>query len=103
MGTRTKRAGSLRSKGGYVLRVSNLHAVARLNNPKGTRIERLETAGAPAGGDRRYTVAAAGEQDVKQGENRPNCGTRAIDALREYFRRHSPVNAPLTHAKFIAV
>lgn len=30
-------------------------------------------------------------------------GLHAIDALRKHFKRHSPVNADLTHAKFVAV
>lgn len=90
-------------KGGYVIRVSGLSAIVRLNNPKGARVEHLDIAGAPFDADRLYTVAAAGEQDVRTGKNRMSTGTSAVDALREYFRRHSPVDAELTHAKFVAV
>ena len=90
-------------KGGYVIRVSGLNAIARLNNPKGTRIEHLDIAGAPYKADRRYTIAAAGEQDIKGGENKQATGTHAIDALRQYFKRHSPVEAGLTHTKFVAI
>ncbi|MHB8960288.1 MAG: bifunctional metallophosphatase/5'-nucleotidase [Candidatus Limnocylindrales bacterium] len=90
-------------KGGFVLRVSGLSAVVRLNNPKGTRVEHLDIAGAPYDANRPYTVAAAGEQDMEHARNKQATGTRAIEALRRYFERHSPVNAALTHAKFVAV
>ncbi len=90
-------------KGGYVIRVSGLNAIVRLNNPKGTRVQHLDIAGAPFQAARRYKVAAAGEQDVKSGEQSEQTGMNAIDALREYFQRHSPVEAELTHAKFVAV
>ena len=90
-------------RGGYILRVSGLNAVVRLNNPKGTRVEHLDIAGAPFEADRRYTVAAAGDQDVQQAKEQHKTGTRAIDALRQYLERHSPVSAELSHTKFIAV
>ena len=88
---------------GYVIRVSGLNAIVRLNNPKGTRIEHLDIAGAPFDRDRRYRVAVGGEQDVKDAVNRYPTGVHAIDALRRYFAKHSPVDAGLTHAKFVAV
>lgn len=90
-------------KGGYVLRVTGLNAIVRLNNPKNARVEHLDIAGAPFDPDRRYRVASAGEQDVKGGDNRQDTGVRAVEALRRYFARHSPVSAELTHAKFVAV
>ena len=90
-------------KGGYIIRVSGLNAIVRLNNPKGTRVEHLDIAGAEFAADRRYTVVAAGEQDVQQGENTQSTGRHAIDMLREYLKRPSPVNSDLTHAKFVAV
>ncbi len=90
-------------KGGYVIRVSGLNAIVRLNNPKGTRVEHLDIAGEPFKADRRYQVAAAGEQDIPMGDNRKGTRTTAIEALREYFRRCSPVEAELTHTKFVAV
>lgn len=36
-----------RQRGGYVIRVSGLNAVVRLNNPPGTRVEHLDIAGHP--------------------------------------------------------
>lgn len=90
-------------KGGYIIRVSGLNAIVRLNNPKGTRIEQLDIAGAPFDAERRYKVAVGGEHEIKIGENKQRVGATAIEALREYFRRHSPIEAELTHAKFVAV
>lgn len=93
-------------KGGYVIRVSGLNAIVRLNNPKGMRVEQLDIAGNPFDPDRRYKVAAAGEQDIQdivEGDNRQNSGTRAIDVLLQYLKRYSPIGAELTHTKFVAV
>lgn len=90
-------------KGGFVIRVSGLNAVVRLNNPKGTRVEHLDIAGDPYDAGRSYTVAAAGAQDLERMGSKQMTGTHAVDALRRYFARHSPVNAELTHTKFIAV
>lgn len=93
---------TFKQKGGYVIRTSGLSAIVRLNNPKGTRVEHLDIAGAQMESARRYTVAIGGEQELKGAEGQAT-GIRAIDALREYFRRHSPVNAGLTGRKFVAV
>lgn len=90
-------------KGGYVLRVSGLNAVVRLNNPKGTRVEHLDIAGQPCDPDRTYTVAAAGEQELRDAGPKEPTGTHAVEALRRYVAGHSPVTADLTHAKFVAV
>jgi sulfur-oxidizing protein SoxB len=90
-------------KGGYLIRVSGANAVVRLNNPKGARVEHLDIAGEPYRADRVYRVAAAGEQDVRDARSKQPTGVRAVDAMRRYFARHSPVDASLTHAKFVAV
>lgn len=89
-------------KGGFVLRVSGLNAVVRINNPKGTRVEHLDVAGEPCDPDRSYVVAAAGEQELRDAGSREETGTRAIDALRRYLEAHSPVRADLTQTKFVA-
>ncbi|MCL4814851.1 MAG: 5'-nucleotidase C-terminal domain-containing protein [Vicinamibacteraceae bacterium] len=96
-------ADPMRQKGGYVIRVSGLHAVVRLNNPKGARVEQLDIAGAPAKADRVYRVAAAGEQALEGGQEGERTGLTAVEALERYFARHSPVEADLTHARFVAV
>ena len=90
-------------KGGYIIRVSGLNAIVRLNNPKGTRVEHLDIAGEPFNAERIYKIAAAGEQDVKDAKNKQNTGVHSIEVLEKYFAEHSPVNADLTHRKFVAV
>jgi len=90
-------------KGGFVLRVSGLNAVVRLNNPKGTRVEHLDIAGQPYDPERTYTVAAAGEQELRDASPKELTATHAVEALRRYVEQHSPVSADLTHTKFIAV
>jgi len=93
---------TFKQKGGYVMRTSGLSAIVRLNNPKGTRVEHLDIAGAEMEPDRLYTLAVGGEQALQGAEGKPT-GVKAIDALRNYFRKHSPVDASLTGRKFVAV
>lgn len=90
-------------KGGFLMRVSGLNAVVRLNNAKNTRIEHLDIAGEPFDPQRIYRIAAAGEQAVGDVEQTQSTGLHAVDALRRYFESHSPVNADLTYAKFVAM
>lgn len=52
--------------GGYLLRTSGLSVVFRPNNGRGTRVEHLEVGGEVLDPERRYLVAAAGGQDLKQ-------------------------------------
>ncbi len=92
-----------RQKGGFVMRVSGLNATVAINNPKGTRVEHLDIAGAPLDLERQYKVAAAGEQSTQGAQEIKPTGVKAIDALCKYLQHHSPVCAELTHAKFIAV
>lgn len=94
-------AQALQQQGGYVIRVSGLQARVRVNNPKGARVQELEIAGSPVRADRVYRVAVAGGQDIKNIENKTDTGKRAIDVLCEYFQKHSPIRAELTHTKFV--
>jgi 2',3'-cyclic-nucleotide 2'-phosphodiesterase (5'-nucleotidase family) len=93
---------TFKQKGGYVMRTSGLSAIVRLNNPKGTRVEHLDIAGAEMEPERLYTLAVGGEQALQGAEGKPT-GVKAIDALRDYFHKHSPVDAGLTGRKFVAV
>ncbi len=90
-------------KGGFVMRVSGLNAVVYLNNPKGARVTHLDIVGAPLDLKRQYRVAAAGEQSTPGARETTPTGVKAIDALCKYLQKHSPVNADLTHTKFVAV
>jgi S-sulfosulfanyl-L-cysteine sulfohydrolase len=93
---------TFKQKGGYVMRTSGLSAIVRLNNPKGTRVEHLDIAGAEMEPDRLYTLAVGGEQALQGAEGKAT-GVKAIDALRDYLGKHSPVDASLTGRKFVAV
>lgn len=94
---------AFQQKGGFVMRVSGLNATVALNNPKGTRVEHLDVAGAPLDLERRYRVAAAGEQSTQSARETKPTGLCSIDALQRHFEKYSPVNAELTHTKFVAV
>ena len=92
----------LEQSGGYLMRASGLSVVFRPNNPRGTRIEHLDIAGAPVDKTRTYTVASAGNQDLSQMDGRQGTGVSAIDAIRQYFKKEGTVHPALTHRKYIA-
>lgn len=92
----------LEQSGGYLMRASGLSVVFRPNNPRGTRIEHLDIAGAPVDKARTYTVASAGNQDLSQVDGRQDTGVSAIDAIRQYFKKEGTVHPALTHRKYIA-
>ncbi len=84
---RTFAGDPLRQQGGYVVRFAGMRAVARLNNPAGTRLVQLDIGGVPVQGDREYAVAAAGEQSVPAGGQRVSTGIHAIEAVRRHLRQ----------------
>lgn len=100
---RTFAGDPMRQQGGYVVRFDGMAAVARLNNPSGTRLARLEIGGAPVDPEREYTVAAAGEQSVRKREGRVGTGVSAVDAVREQLRRTGPVAALETADRLVAI
>jgi len=100
---RTLAGDTLRQQGGYVMRFAGMRAVARLNNPAGTRLHRLEIGGELVDAEREYTVAAAGEQSVGPREGRVMTGTRAIDSLRAYLSTHRPAAGADTGRALVAV
>lgn len=87
---RTFAGDALRQQGGYVIRYAGMRAVARLNNPAGTRVQRLEIGGAPVEPGREYVVAAAGEQGIRAGEDRTMTGVHVIDSVRTWLASHGP-------------
>jgi 2',3'-cyclic-nucleotide 2'-phosphodiesterase (5'-nucleotidase family) len=93
----------LRQQGGYVLRFAGMHAIARLNNPAGTRVQRIEIGGVAADPGREYLVAAAGEQSVGVREGRAMTGVRAIDSVRSYLASHHPDGTLVEHPALIAI
>lgn len=65
-----------------------MSAVVRLIIPKGRSSAELEIPGTPYEAERRYTVTAAGEQDIPHAGNKRPLGNHSIEALRTYVRRH---------------
>lgn len=95
-------ADPMQQKGGYLIRTSGISARVRINNPRGARIQTLEIAGAPWNAQRRYLVAFAGSQDIRQTDQQKT-GVHAIETLRRFFAAHAPVNAERASASFVAV
>ena len=93
----------LRQQGGYIMRFAGMRAVARLNNPAGTRVQRLEIGGAPADPEREYVVAAAGEQSVRSQEGRAMTGVRVIDSVRAWLASHRPEEGLGERSALVAV
>lgn len=75
--------------GGYVKRCRGLRLYAKLENPPGSRVDRLFVLGAPVDPGRIYKVAFVTAQGVprKFGCNRKTLDIRAIDALRQSLQR----------------
>jgi sulfur-oxidizing protein SoxB len=92
----------LRQKGGYPIRVSGLSAVVRQNNPPGARVQELYIAGETYRPNKRYRIAGAGEQDLRNAESKELTGVHAIDAIRRYFT-NGPLHCDVTGSKLIAV
>jgi sulfur-oxidizing protein SoxB len=91
-------------RGGYVKRCRGLRIRFRVQNAAGHRLQELRVDDAPVRGGASYEVAFLGEQAVpaRYAENRHSIGVRAVDALRQYVRRHSPVEAKLRGAVELA-
>ncbi|MHB9146668.1 MAG: bifunctional metallophosphatase/5'-nucleotidase [Symbiobacteriia bacterium] len=89
-------------KGGYFTRQVGMNVMARINNPDGYRVEELFIAGKPYDPELPYRVVVGGQQDVRgAGSNRRQLDSSALDILRWYLGRSSPVQADLTHDKFV--
>ena len=90
--------------GGYVKRCLGLNVYFKMENPQGSRIQRLFVGSQEVQPERYYTAVFVTEQGVpkKYGRNRKNSSQHAIDALWAYLGKH-----PLLHAElkgtFVAV
>ncbi len=73
--------------GGYVKRCRGVRLYVKIENPVGSRVDRLFVLGAPVDPDRRYKAAFVTDQGVpmKFGCKRTVLDTRAIDALQRYL------------------
>lgn len=84
--------------GGYVKRMLGLNLYVKVENGPGQRIQELFVQGQPIKANQRYAVSFVTTQGVPQkyGTNRKDLDVRAIEALRQYVDRKSPINADLT-------
>lgn len=83
--------------GGYVKRALGLAAHVKIENPAGTRVQRLFIGDGEMAPAREYHVAFITEQGVPRqyGRNRQTHQTAIVDALRSYLERHKPARAEL--------
>ena len=86
--------------GGYVKRCRGLNVYFKIENRKGERIQEFFAEGERLEKDKTYTVAFVTEQGVpkKFGTNRRDLDIKAIDALKNYLKKNSPINAELRGA-----
>lgn len=95
---RTFSANAYEQMGGYVKRCRGVRLYAKIENPPGSRVDRLFVLDAPVDPEVIYTVAFVTAQGVprKFGRNRKAVGMHAIDALQQYLQhaaaqaRHAP-------------
>lgn len=80
--------------GGYAKRARGLRSYFKVENPHPHRIQTLFIGEEEVKTGKTYLAAFVTEQGVpsKYGTNRQKHEIRAVDALREYLMRHSPVN-----------
>jgi sulfur-oxidizing protein SoxB len=88
---RTFSANPYEQMGGYVKRCRGLRLYAKLENPPGSRVERLFVLGEPVDPQRAYLVAYVTEQGVPKrfGRSRKKTGICAVDALQRYLQRNT--------------
>ena len=86
--------------GGYVKRCRGVNIYFKIENRKGERIQEFFAEGERLEKDKTYTVAFVTEQGVpeKYGTNRRDLDIKAIDALKKYLEKNSPVRADLRGA-----
>ncbi|MBD3286472.1 bifunctional metallophosphatase/5'-nucleotidase [candidate division WOR-3 bacterium] len=83
--------------GGYVKRCAGINVYAKLENPKGERIQKLFAGNREVKADKTYQAAFVTTQGVpaKYGSSRKDLKTDAITALRKYLEKKSPVSIGL--------
>jgi len=83
--------------GGYVKRCMGLNLYFKVENPEGSRINRLFIQGKPYVPDKSYRVCYVTRQGVRSGfgSNKEDLDIHAIDVLRWYVEESKEVEAPL--------
>ncbi len=82
--------------GGYAKRMLGLKLYAKLENPKGHRLQELFIKGEPVDKERVYPATFVTVQGVpaKYGKDRKQLNTGAIEVLQNYVEKHKTVEAP---------
>ena len=83
--------------GGYLKRALGLKAYIKAENPAGQRLQKLFIGEQPIQPGKIYQASFVTEQGVpmKYGRNRQKQGQQAVDALRSYVKRHTPLQVNL--------
>jgi len=83
--------------GGYVKRCRGVNIYAKIENPKGHRIEHFFVGGEAINRDRTYTTAYVTMQAIppRFGRNRRDLNVSAIQALERHLRNHGEVQPSL--------
>jgi 2',3'-cyclic-nucleotide 2'-phosphodiesterase (5'-nucleotidase family) len=86
-----------RQMGGYVKRVLGLHIYFKIENPYRKRIQEFFVNGHTVDPAKTYRVCCISSQAVPSrfGTNRRDLRLDAIEALQEYFTKHSPIHTPM--------
>lgn len=83
--------------GGYAKRALGLNLTAKLENPKGERIQEIFIGDQLIEEERVYHATFVTTQGVspEYGKERKNLDVHAIDALKDYVQKHQSIDAPL--------
>ncbi len=86
-----------RQMGGFVKRALGLNLYIKAENPAGSRVQELFVQGQRVKSDQVYTAAYVTLQGVpeKYGVDRKALDVHAVEALRRYLAKKSPVEAEL--------
>lgn len=83
--------------GGYLKRAMGIKVYFKVENPYGQRIQKVFVGSDEVQAGRAYPVVFVTEQGVpaKYGRNRQQQPQKAVDALQDYVRKHSPLEIGL--------
>jgi len=83
--------------GGYVKRCMGLNLYFKIENPEGSRINRLFINGKPYRPDKKYKACYVTKQGVRTGfgSNKEDLDIKAIEVLKQYIGKNNSVEAPL--------
>ena len=85
--------------GGYLKRTLGISVYFKLENPKGSRVQQIFFGDKKIEDKRIYKAAFITVQSVPKGygEKREDTGIKMVDSLREYLKKHSPLDIGLNN------